>query len=152
MSTSTSQANLDSPSLQIRDITIDCVDAERLASFWGTLLGRAVSARIGPYVWLERRDKLGIGFQTVADPKRGKNRLHLDLGAENPSSESRRVVALGGRRVEGYEGGGFLVMADPEGNEFCIVPNRPFEVTDQGTTNYLFEESGVAEHKAGTGG
>jgi hypothetical protein len=143
MSSSTSPASPDIPSLQIRDIVIDCLDAERLAAFWGRLLNRSVSARIGPYVWLERRDTVSLGFQTVTEPKRCKNRLHIDLGAANPLNERRHVEALGGRRVGGYDGGGFLVMADPEGNEFCIVPNRPFEVTDQGCTNYLTQDDGT---------
>lgn len=124
-------------SLHIRDIMIDCQDAERLASFWSQLLGQPVAARIGPYVWLERRDQVSLGFQTISDPKQGKNRLHLDLGSADPVAQRHRVEALGGRHVKGYEEGGFLVMADPEGNEFCLIPDHPFDVTDQGQTTYL---------------
>jgi hypothetical protein len=40
-------------------------------------------------------------------------------------------------RLKGYETGGFLVMADPEGNEFCIIPKDPFELDDAGRTSYL---------------
>jgi predicted enzyme related to lactoylglutathione lyase len=116
---------------------IDCQDAERLASFWSQLLGQPVAARIGPYVWLERRDQVSLGFQTISDPKQGKNRLHLDLGSADPVAQRHRVEALGGRHVKGYEEGGFLVMADPEGNEFCLIPDHPFDVTDQGQTTYL---------------
>lgn len=121
----------------INDLIIDSADPERLASFWSGLLGRPVTGRTGPYVWLRRENGLGMGFQQVAQPKSGKNRVHFDLAAEDPAAEQRRVESLGGRRLTDYEGGGFLVMADPEGNEFCIIPNTPFDVDDEGRASYL---------------
>ena len=47
------------------------------------------------------------------------------------------MEGLGGRRVGGYEDGGFLVMADPEGNEFCLIPDVPFDLDAEGCTTYL---------------
>src|SRR6266568_178194 len=126
-------------SLDIKDIIIDCHDPERLASFWSELLGRPIAGRVGPYVWLQRTDGLGMGFQKTAEPKTGKNRLHLDLGSADPASERQRVESLGGRLLPEYAPGGFLVMADPEGNEFCIIPKGPFELDDQGRAGYLTE-------------
>ncbi|KAB2346462.1 VOC family protein [Actinomadura rudentiformis] len=123
--------------LVIRDITIDCADPERLAGFWGALLGRPVAARTGPYVWLRRENGLTLGFQRVAEPKTGKNRVHLDLASPDPAAEQRRIEELGGRRLREYDEGGFLVMADPEGNEFCVLPTKPFDVDDEGRANYL---------------
>ncbi|MFG2003158.1 VOC family protein [Spirillospora sp. NPDC048911] len=122
--------------LSIRDITIDCGDPERLAGFWGALLGRPVAARTGPYVWLRRENGLALGFQRVTEPKTGKNRVHLDLAAADPAAEQRRIEALGGRRLTEYDEGGFLVMADPEGNEFCVLPAGPFEVDAEGRAHY----------------
>jgi hypothetical protein len=55
--------------LDIKDLIIDCADPERLASFWGRLLGRPITTRIGPYVWLERQNGLGMGFQQAGEPK-----------------------------------------------------------------------------------
>jgi hypothetical protein len=46
----------------IKDIIIDCVDPERLAVFWGGLLGRPIAGSTGPYVWLKRESGLGGGF------------------------------------------------------------------------------------------
>jgi predicted enzyme related to lactoylglutathione lyase len=123
-------------SAAVSHVIIDCNDPERLASFWGALLGRAVVARTGPYVWLSREEGLGMGFQQVADPKIVKNRLHLDLATPDLMAERRRVEQLGGRRAEGYEAGGFLVMADPEGNEFCLIPEGRIDVDDQGRATY----------------
>ena len=123
--------------LDIKYIIIDCVDPERLATFWGELLGRPIAGRTGPYVWLRRESGLGVGFQKVAEPRAGKNRLHLDLASADPASEQQRIESLGGRRLQEYAPGGFLVMADPEGNEFCIIPKGPFELDDEGRTGYL---------------
>lgn len=123
--------------LSVKDIMIDCADSECLASFWEALLGRPIAARIGPYVWLERQNGLGLGFQQVTAPRTGKNRVHFDLASADPAAEQQRVESLGGWRLEEYEEGGFLVMADPEGNEFCIIPKDPFDVDDDGRASYL---------------
>jgi predicted enzyme related to lactoylglutathione lyase len=125
----------------INCIIIDCVDPERLAAFWSELLGRSIAGRTGPYVWLEREGGLGMGFQKIAEPKTGKNRLHLDLASADPAAEQRRIESLGGRRLQEYASGGFLVMADLEGNEFCVIPSGPFELDDEGRTNYLDDVS-----------
>jgi catechol 2,3-dioxygenase-like lactoylglutathione lyase family enzyme len=123
--------------VHIKDVTVACADVEAVAAFWSALLDRPVVARIGPYVWLERRDGVGLGFQSVPDVGPGASRIHLDLGAEDPAAEQARIEALGGRRVDGYEDGGFLVMADPEGNLFCVIPAEPFEVDEEGRAGYL---------------
>lgn len=104
-------------SAQINALIVDATDPERLAAFWSEVLGRPVVGRTGPYVWLRRENGLGIGFQRAGTPKSGKNRMHVDISAPDPAAEQRRIEGLGGRRLEGYEDGGFLVMADPEGNE-----------------------------------
>ena len=123
--------------MDINCVIVDSADPDRLAAFWSELLDRPVVARSGPYVWLERRDGLGVGFQRTDGAKAGKNRLHLDLESEDPLAEQARVEALGGRRLTEYDSGGFLVMADPDGNEFCILPKGPFGLDDQGRADYL---------------
>jgi predicted enzyme related to lactoylglutathione lyase len=123
--------------MDINCVIIDAADPERLAAFWSELLERPVAARFGPYVWLERRNGLGLGFQRANGAKAGKNRLHLDLESDDPAAEQSRVEQLGGRRLTAYDEGGFLVMGDPEGNEFCIIPKGPFELDDNGRASYL---------------
>ena len=126
------------PDLELTDITFDCQDPERVAAFWSELLGQPIAGRKGPYVWLRRPERgPGFGFQRVNESKTAKNRVHIDVAAADIADTRRRIEALGGRRAEGYESGGFLVMADPEGNEFCVVPVKPFEFDEQGRTNYL---------------
>lgn len=63
--------------------------------------------------------------------------MHLDISGPDIGIVKDRVEALGGRQLDGYESGGFLVMADPEGNEFCVVPSGPIEFDDEGRTHYL---------------
>ncbi|TXS22892.1 VOC family protein [Streptomyces sp. ms191] len=123
--------------VKINALIVDAADPERLALFWSELLGRPVVGRMGPYVWLRREDGLGLGFQQTAAPESGKNRMHFDITSPDPAAERHRVESLGGRRLEQYADGGFLVMADPEGNEFCIIPEGSFELDDEGRAHYL---------------
>ncbi|MFD6289404.1 VOC family protein [Streptomyces sp. NPDC060205] len=122
---------------QINALIIDATDPERLAAFWSEVLDRPVVGRTGPYVWLRRERGLGMGFQRTSEPRTGKNRMHFDITAADPAVEQRRIETLGGRRLEQYADGGFLVMADPEGNEFCVLPDGPFELDDEGRAHYL---------------
>jgi predicted enzyme related to lactoylglutathione lyase len=126
----------DSP-LKINALIVDAADPERLAAFWSELLGRPVVGRTGPYVWLRRDAGLGLGFQRTTAVKAGKNRMHFDVTSPDPAAERHRIERLGGRRLEQYAEGGFLVMADPEGNEFCVIPEGPFELDDEGRADYL---------------
>jgi predicted enzyme related to lactoylglutathione lyase len=127
-----------SPSVAVEWVIIDCADPELLCGFWTQLLNVRVSSRKGPYIFLHRPTKGGaaIGLQKVPELKEGKNRVHVDLICEDIVALARRVEELGGRRVPGYESGGFLVMADPEGNEFCVLPSD-FEMDEHGNVTYL---------------
>jgi predicted enzyme related to lactoylglutathione lyase len=118
-------------------MVVDCADPERLASLWTELLGRKILWRKGPYVFLDGKTGARLGFQRVTEPKPGKNRVHPDLFCENIHATAARVIELGGGRVAGYEAGGFLVMADPEGNEFCLIPDGEWELDDDGNAHYL---------------
>lgn len=122
---------------QINALLIDATDPETLARFWSQVLGRPIVGRTGPYVWLRRENGLGVGFQRTPEPRSGKNRVHFDVAAPDPVAEQQRIERLGGRRLTEYADGGFLVMADPEGNEFCVIPDGPFELDDEGRANYL---------------
>ncbi|MFI7085156.1 VOC family protein [Streptomyces anulatus] len=125
--------------LQINALIVDAADPGRLAAFWSELLGRPIVDRTGPYIWLRRENGLGLGFQQAGERKPGKNRMHFDIASPDPAAEQQRVEALGGRRLEEYTDGGFLVMADPEGNEFCVIPEGPGSVglDDRGHAHYL---------------
>ncbi|MFJ9038802.1 VOC family protein [Streptomyces sp. NPDC102406] len=118
-------------------LILDAADPERLAAFWSAVLERPVVGRTGPYVWLRREDGLGMGIQRTTEPKAGKNRLHLDISSPDPAAEQARIEELGGRRLHEYDDGGFLVMADPEGNEFCVIPEDSVGLDEEGRAHYL---------------
>jgi predicted enzyme related to lactoylglutathione lyase len=117
--------------LRLHHVVFDAHDLPGLARFWAEALGwRILSERerevvIGP----DEAAPVGICFMPVTDEKRVKNRLHLDLtcSAEDRAAEIERVLALGARRVDIGQTGeeSWVVLADPEGNEFCVV--RPKE-------------------------
>ena len=106
-------------------IIVDCLDNERLASFWGEVLGLEITNRSHPYVDLAASANGApvISFQQVAEPKITKNRLHLDVKVADLEVATERIQAIGGRLVQECFEDPFewRIMADPEDNEFCIV-------------------------------
>ncbi|WP_406394054.1 VOC family protein [Streptomyces sp. NBC_00887] len=117
--------------LSLHHLVIDAHDLPALARFWAEVLGwRILSEREREVViGADESAPVGICFMPVADRKVVKNRLHLDLtsGAKDREAEIERVLALGARRVDVGQSGSesWTVLADPEGNEFCVV--RPKE-------------------------
>lgn len=108
----------------VNSIAFDCADPDRLAAFWGELLGVGVRSREDQYVWLERQREgaYALMFQQVPDPTPGKNKLHLDCYTADLEAMTVRVSELGGRLVERQVSASFVwnVYADPEGNLFCV--------------------------------
>ena len=110
------------------EIGIDSVMPETLAPFWAEALGYAVGDmdRAGTYLDLVPPEPVlpVVYLQRVPEPKTVKNRLLLDLLTTDAEDTIGRLVALGATRVgtamSGSEGGWWQVMADPEGNEFCV--------------------------------
>ncbi|MBF6328085.1 VOC family protein [Nocardia transvalensis] len=107
-------------------VTIDCVDVKRMAKFWSALLDRPEGPSEPGWVYLgcpgDRQPRLV--FQPVTDPKQGKVRLHLDVAVDDIDQGVAQVIALGGRYTgerHDHDGGTVVVMADPEGHEFCLV-------------------------------
>jgi len=111
--------------MQIRNITIDATDPERLAQFWSAATGYEIKRHVGPYVVLEQPTTRypRLLFQRVPEPRTGKNRIHLDFYAEDPAANVERLVRLGATKGQLVEEDGmrWMVMTDPEGNEFCVV-------------------------------
>jgi hypothetical protein len=116
----------------ISHTTVDCLDAYALSSWWRLVLdyvedpedpnepGHEECLIYSP----DRQHRLL--FIEVPEPKQGKNRIHFDLRPEHGSrdEELRRLVHLGATEVDDLrrpDGSGWVVLADPEGNEFCIL-------------------------------
>jgi predicted enzyme related to lactoylglutathione lyase len=97
-----------------------------MVEFWSKALELEEKVRYPSYVWLSRLSDGGpaLALQKVPEPRTGKNRIHLDLVADDPAAFTARVLELGGTKVEDHEMSGFhwSVLADPEGNVFCVTP------------------------------
>jgi hypothetical protein len=108
----------------IKNLTFDCEDALRVARFWAAALGSDVdedSTRQRAYVEAAAWGGPNIWFRGERGAKAAPNRLHLDLRAPTSMAEEvERLRGLGARVLERYDD--ITVMADPEGNEFCVEP------------------------------
>jgi predicted enzyme related to lactoylglutathione lyase len=113
--------------LRVGNIAIDCDDVAKVAQFWSTALGRPLDPGSGPGF-----ASIGGGdadraqpawyFEKVPEPKRAKNRVHVDFVDPDPTAV-QELVSLGASVVARHAIGGhsWTVMHDPEGNEFCIA-------------------------------
>jgi catechol 2,3-dioxygenase-like lactoylglutathione lyase family enzyme len=126
------------PLVRVLGVMIDCPDPERLAAFWTEVLGVEVEDRLGDpaqFVYLAPVQPGGIHlyFQRVPEPKVVKNRVHLDVYADDVELALSRIESLGGRRRDEQpfhdvnDEAHWWRMADPEGNEFCLVFDWPQE-------------------------
>jgi len=124
---------------RLTETNIDCADPVRLADFWCAALGYVVTLtepdfiEIGPagrsdaeILDAVRRGPVvpALTFGVVPEGKTVKNRVHLDISPIDctQAEEVARLEALGARRVDIGQGDeSWVVMADPEGNEFCVL-------------------------------
>ncbi|OQQ13463.1 glyoxalase [Streptomyces sp. M41(2017)] len=115
----------------IQNVAIDCADAYALARFWSRVTGRPVEPEDRPgvreaQVMLEQGPVLY--FNQVPEPKTVKNRVHLCLRPEGSrDGEVERLLGLGATFVGDHrnpDGSGWAILADPEGNEFCVLRSQ----------------------------
>jgi predicted enzyme related to lactoylglutathione lyase len=105
-------------------VVIDCAQPRHLAAFWTEVTGYRIAESEDDWVMLVPPDGgVTIGLQKVPEPKLGKNRVHVDVLAQDVEVEAARIERLGGRRLwtSGDPADVFIVLADPEGNEFCVI-------------------------------
>jgi predicted enzyme related to lactoylglutathione lyase len=116
--------------VSLHHIVVDAHDLPALARFWAQVLGWRILSEherevvVGP----DETGPVGICFMPVTDRKTVKNRLHLDLTPDSADrdNEIERILALGAHRVDIGQTGAesWTVLADPEGNEFCVVRRK----------------------------
>ena len=114
--------------LRIDALTVDALDPDALAAFWSELLGGTVRRDDDGDVWVEfGNGSPDLLFGASTDARVVKNRLHLDLRPDDQGAEVARALALGARHVDIGQTGdeSWIVLADPEGNEFCILRALP---------------------------
>jgi predicted enzyme related to lactoylglutathione lyase len=114
---------------RIAQWTLDVHDVTLMTDFWSQALGYEVEKSVEDSIHLLPPDDAGAGALTVwlqptSHPKRDKNRNHLDLRTDGDvDAEVERLVGLGARRIDigQSDTDPFVVLADPEGNEFCVL-------------------------------
>jgi catechol 2,3-dioxygenase-like lactoylglutathione lyase family enzyme len=120
---------------RIATVVVDCADPGSLSEFWCAVLGWEVVDRtsadwieIGPPGQPEKGPVPTMLFLRVPDPTPGKNRLHLDLNAtdRDQDAELQRLIDLGAKPADVGQTGAesWRVLADPEGNVFCLLQSR----------------------------
>ncbi|MFF2622308.1 VOC family protein [Oerskovia jenensis] len=119
---------------RISELVLDCADPELLARFWSGVLGYVELGREEGAIEIGPADNGFGGLQPTLvlspsdDPRRGKLPLHIDVNAtdRDQDAELTRLLALGARRADVGQTGdeSWHVLADPEGNEFCLLRKR----------------------------
>ncbi len=116
-----------------REIVVDCANPKQLAEFWAAVLNWPLTEDPEGYCWLSSTGEPWapppvLVFAPVPEKKTVKNRLHIDV---NPSGcdqaeELERLLALGATHADVGQGDSvpWIVLADPEGNEFCLLGRR----------------------------
>lgn len=113
--------------LHLQMINLDCADVAGQAAFWAAALGLTVDDHDGNPFMRTIGGNAAAGprmmFLAVPEGKTVKNRMHLDLHADDRAAEVNRLVGLGAAVVADVEewGGRWTVLTDPEGNEFCVA-------------------------------
>ena len=108
-------------------LVLDCHDPEALAPFWADALGYVTLGGVENYVLLVPDGRPGpkLLLQRVPEDKAGKNRMHLDIEVPDIEAAAARLEQQGARRVstasQAEHGSRWILMADPEGNEFCVL-------------------------------
>lgn len=114
-------------SLAIDCVLIDCKDLERMSEFWQSALNleHVWTGPSGGYLLVDTHRTIRLGLMPCSEEKVGKNRVHLDLRPDNQEVEIQRLEELGAARIDiGQQDVSWVVMADPEGNEFCVLRSR----------------------------
>src|SRR5262245_17008972 len=115
-------------SLRLWTIDVDAKDPHLLGHWWADVLHWKIFFEGDDEVVITTPDERfpGIVFLQVPEGKQGKNRLHLDFAPDDRDAEVDRLVRLGARRVDVGQSGeeNWVVLADPEGNEFCVLRER----------------------------
>ncbi|MYW95558.1 VOC family protein [Amycolatopsis rubida] len=115
--------------LKVGTVVLGAEDLERAVSFWSAALGYVRRDDATDFVVLQSADDAGprVAFQRSSVPAQEVPRVHLDLyagDATDQAAEVSRLVELGARRVDWPlypDDPDFVVLADPEGNRFCVI-------------------------------
>lgn len=117
---------------RIGAVVINCADIELLTWFWS----RALDLTAGPLTEGGRfrilgGDRIFLSLQLADTPVRARDQMHLDLYSDDQAGEVQRLIGLGARHVRDNHDpdDDYVVLADPEGNQFCVCAATPSQAT-----------------------
>ncbi|GAA0966645.1 VOC family protein [Frigoribacterium faeni] len=127
--TATAPVAASTPSLEWEQVIVDALEPATLAHWWAEALGWVVVSPVGddePEIRSSPDSLPGLLFVRVPEAKTLKNRLHLDFRPDDQDAEVERLLALGATRSDVGQTSdvSWVVLADPEGNEFCVLGSR----------------------------
>ena len=131
--------------LRAMGVTIDCHDPEQLADFWAEAIGFNNRQGNGdPYITISGSDieraVNHLTFQKVPEGKTARHRVHLDLFVDDITAEVERFTGIGATVITpagepSHLGFIAVVLADPEGGEFCVVGRPEFHTANSASTH-----------------
>lgn len=106
----------------VSGIVVDCADPQHLGRWWGEVLGWEIDPDDDGVELIDSERDFNIYFQPVPEPKTVKDRIHIDLRPDDQAAEVERLIGMGATKVDVGQGDvTWVVLADPEGNEFCVL-------------------------------
>ncbi|MGI9601848.1 MAG: VOC family protein [Acidimicrobiales bacterium] len=110
----------------VGSVVIDVTDYDTQKTFWQAVLGVEVAREFpGAFCWFapQHDGAVSVALQHSPEPGADHGRVHIDTGVADLDQAQAAIEALGGSHVEDHEVMGFewRIMADPEGNRFCIA-------------------------------
>jgi Glyoxalase-like domain len=107
--------------IRLGSTVINCADLELMTSFWSRAL-HLIPSPDGDDFRVLRGDQVSLSLQLARTPVTARDQMHLDLYSDDQAAEVRRLIALGARFVRHHDdpADDYVVMTDPEGNEFCV--------------------------------
>ena len=117
--------------IRLGSVVVNVADMELMTAFWTDALGHTPSSRDpGDDFRVLRGERVNLSLQLAETPVSGRGQMHLDLYTEDQASEVERLESLGAAFVRHHHDSGddYVVMRDPEGNEFCVclvIPRTP---------------------------
>lgn len=111
--------------IRIGNVVMNCADLKLMVEFWSTALRLPLDEPVVPEDtwWVLRTGRIDLAFQPVQTPISGRDQMHLDLHTDDQPGEVARLVALGATHLRDHHDpqDDYVVLADPEGNPFCVV-------------------------------
>ncbi len=114
--------------IRLGSTVINCADIKVMTSFWGQALGLAPSsAGEDDDFRVLRGEHVNLSLQLAQNPVTARDQMHLDLYTDDQAAEVRRLSGLGAQVVRDHHepADDYVVMTDPEGNEFCVCAVKP---------------------------